>query len=261
VSARELMREVVHNELSGGSAPTTYWRYREIDKSNGTEKLFEVYETKSGTVRELLQVNGKPLSPAQQAKQQAHLNAILENPSLARKKAKASSHDTNKEERLFALLPKAFFFEYAGAEGNLIRMKFRPDPSFNPPTREAQVFHHMAGKVLIDPQSKRLAEIDGRLITEVKFFWGLLGYLNKGGTFSVRRADVGGGNWKLMRLKVNMHGVALFFKTIGVQENQLYEDYRQNPPSMTIQQAVARLKQDLSSTSEATKSGAADLSH
>jgi hypothetical protein len=255
------MREVVHNELSGGNRPATYWRYREIDKSNGTEKMFEVYETRGGTVRELVEINGKPLSAAQQMQQQAHLDAILQNPSLASRKAKASSHDTNKEERLFAMLPKAFFFRYDGSEGNLVRLKFRPDPAFAPPTREAKVFHHMAGEVLIDPRSKRLAAIDGRLITEVKFFWGLLGYLNKGGTFSVRRADVGGGNWKLMRLKVNMHGVALFFKTIGVQENQRYEDYTQNPPGMTIQQAIAQLKQDLHSTRHATKSGGGSLIH
>lgn len=255
------MREIVHNELNGGNGPATYWRYREIDKSNGTEKLFQVYETKGGTVRELLEINGKPLPPAQQAKQQAHLDAILQNPSLARKKAKASSHDTNKEERLFAMLPKAFFFKYDGTDGNLVRMTFRPDPSFNPPTREAQVFHHMAGEVLVDPQSKRLAVIDGRLVSEVKFFWGLLGHLDKGGTFSVRRADVGGGNWKLMRLKVNMQGVALFFKTIGVKENERYEDYRQNPPGMTIQEAVAQLKQDFSSSHSATKSGGASPSH
>ncbi len=255
------MREVIQNELGGGNGPATYWRYREIDKSKGTQKLFEVCETKGGTVRELVEINGKPLSPAQQVQQQARLDAILQNPSLVRKKAKARSHDTGKEERLFAMLPKAFFFQYDGTEGNLVRLKFRPDPAFAPPTREAQVFHHMAGEVLIDPRSKRLAEIDGRLITKVKFFWGLLGYLNKGGTFSVRRADVGGGNWKLMRLKVNMNGVALFFKTIGVQENQRYEDYRQNPAGMTLQQAIAQLKQDLHSAKEATKSGGASLSH
>jgi hypothetical protein len=203
----------------------------------------------------LIQVDGKSLPPARQAQQKARLHAILEDPSLARQSAKAQSRDTNKEERLFAMLPKAFFFEYGGTEGNLVRLTFRPDPAFSPPTHEAQVFHHMAGEVLIDPQTKRLAAIDGRLISRVNFFWGLLGHLNKGGTFSVRRADVGGGNWKLMRLKVNMHGVALFFKTIGVQENERYEDYEQIPAAMTVQQAVAQLEQAFQSANAATKSG------
>lgn len=238
------MQKVVNNELAPSSGPTAYWRFRKIVKQHGTTKEFQVYQTEDGTVRVLVAINGHPLPPALRAQQEAHLQAILRDPSLARNREKAHSHDSSQEDRLFSMLPTAFLLQYDGREGNLVRIKFRPNPNFDPPTREAQVFHHMAGYILVDPHELRLAAIDGRLITEVKFFWGLLGYLNKGGTFSVLRKPVGNDHWQLVHLKVNMNGVALFFKTIGVQENERYEDYKLNPPGMTLREAIRQLQRD-----------------
>ena len=235
------MREVVQNELGGPAEPPTYWNFREVEITNGVSKSYEVYQTKGGTVRKLVRVDGQPLAAAQAEQQKARLDRLLHHPANARNAAKAHTHDVNKEEKLFRMLPHAFLFRYDGRQGNLVKLAFQPDPQFVPPDREAQVFHHMAGFVLIDPAQKRLAEINGRLTSEVKFFWGLLGHLNKGGTFHVQRADEGGGNWKLVRLEVNMQGEALFFETIGVQENKRYLDYHRDPGSMTLAYAIEQL--------------------
>ncbi len=237
------MREVVQNELGGPSEPPTYWRFREVEITNGVSKTFDVSQTEGGTVRKLVALNGQPLAATQTQRQKARLERLLHHPSSAQSTAKAHNHDVNKEERLFRMLPHAFLFRYDGTQGNFVKLAFQPNPSFSPPTREAQVFHHMAGFVLIDPREKRLTEIDGRLTSEVKFFWGLLGHLDEGGTFQVRRADEGGGNWKLVRLEVNMQGEALFFETIGVQEDKRYLDYHQNSASMTLAEAIEQLEQ------------------
>lgn len=66
--------------------------------------------------------------------------------------------------------------------------------------------------MLVDPRQNRLAEIDGRLVTEVKFWGGLLGHLDKGGTFTVKQEDVGGGHWQMVELNVQMSGRALLFQ-------------------------------------------------
>ncbi len=241
-SAHQFVQEIVKNEIREQNGKPIYWRYLEIDIANGTKKVYQVYETKDGTVKRLLAVNGKPLSPAQRRAQETRLKRILNHPHQARKAALARNQDGDKERKLLAMLPNAFLFQYDGKVGNLVRVKFRPNPQFNPPTREAEVFHHMRGRLLADPQQKRLAEINGRLMSEVKFWWGLLGYLDKGGTFIVRQSDIVGKNWKMTRLEVNMVGKALFFKTVGVQENKRFEDYRENPSGMTLRQAIARLE-------------------
>jgi hypothetical protein len=243
VGAQQLVREMVRNEVSSQKGDQIYWRYREIDKSTGgNTKTYQIYETKDGNVRMLIGLNGEALTPSQRQSQESRLRRLLNNPAQARKAAQARHHDGDKERRMLKMLPNAFLFHYDGTEGKFVRLKFKPNPDFSPPTREAQVFHHMAGKILVDPQQKRLAEINGRLISEVKFFWGLLGHLNKGGTFHVKQVDLGKGHWRLSQLDVNMQGVALFFKTIGVQENERYEDYHANPPGMTLRQAVAQIE-------------------
>jgi hypothetical protein len=241
-SAQQFVRDVVRNEIRSQKGKRIYWRYMEIDARNGTKRLFDVYQTKQGTVKRLLAVNGEPLSPALRQQQQALLQKALNHPSLARKSAKARNQDGDKERKLLAMLPNAFNFRYDGRVGNLVRLDFWPNPSFEPPSREAEVFHHMKGQLLVDPSQMRLAQIDGRLMTEVKFWWGVLGYLDPGGTFLVRQTDVGDGNWQVTRLVVNMNGKALFFKTIGVQENQRFEDYRENPPGMTLREAITQLE-------------------
>lgn len=242
-SAQEFVREVIRNEISRQTDGTpVYWRYWEIDVQNGARKLFAIYQTKAGTVKRLVAVNGEPLPPAQLRQQEALLQRELHHPRLVRQAAKARSQDGQKERKLLAMLPNAFIFHYDGYAGDLVRLNFQPNPNFVPPTREAQVFHHMAGHLLVDPRQMRLAEIDGRLVTEVKFWWGMLGYLDQGGTFVVRQKDVGGGNWQMTRLVVNMNGKALFFKTIGVQENERFRGYRENPPDLTLRQAINRLE-------------------
>lgn len=250
ISAHQLVSEMVKNEIRAQKGDYIYWRYRKITKGPNGTKTYEICETPQGTVRMLIGVDGKPLSPSRRQRQEALLRKLLKHPAPARKAAKARNHDGDKEQRLLGMLPNAFLFHYDGTQGNLVRVKFKPNPSFSPPTREAQVFHHMSGEVLIDPGPKRLVEISGRLMSEVKFFWGLLGHLDAGGTFRVKQVNLGHGHWEMSLLHVNMHGKALFFETIGVQQNNRYENYRTNSPGITLKQAVALVEKTSYSASK-----------
>ncbi len=51
----------------------------------------------------------------------------------------------------------------------------------------------MEGSVWVNGKEARVEEITGHLIHEVKFGGGLLGHLNKGGTFDVKQAEVARG--------------------------------------------------------------------
>jgi hypothetical protein len=75
----------------------------------------------------------------------------------------------------------------------------------------------MEGTVWLDMEQKRLVRMSGVLTSDVKFGWGVLGHLAKGGTFVVEQREVGKGHWELTRLDVDMNGKALFFKTIEVK--------------------------------------------
>ena len=122
-------------------------------------------------------------------------------------------------------------------EGGFTRFRFRPNPNFHAHSRESEVFHHMEGTMLVEPRHNRLAEIDGRLISEVKFWDGVLGHLDKGGTFTVKQKDVGGGHWEMVALDVQMNGKALLFKTIAVRQKVVDSDFHALPEQTSLKQA------------------------
>jgi hypothetical protein len=130
-------------------------------------------------------------------------------------------------------------------------LRFSPDPRFRPPDHAAQVFHHMEGVVMVDSEQQRLAAIDGKLTSEVKFFGGILGHLEKGGTFNVEQKEVAPRIWELSVMHVHMNGKALLFKTIDVQEDETYSDFKAVPPDTSLEQAAQRLKDTPAESAEA----------
>src|SRR5437763_1491220 len=113
------------------------------------------------------------------------------------------------------MFPDAFRFQVASADCKLVMLQFMPNPNLGPLSRPAQVFHHLEGTLAVDAAQKRIAEINGRLTTDVKFAGGLLGHLDSGGTFTVKEQDMGSGHWEMVLMDVEMNGKALFFKTIA----------------------------------------------
>ena len=102
----------------------------------------------------------------------------------------------------------------------LLRLKFRPNPSYDPPTHVEQVLVGMQGVVLVDPQKQHIARIDGTLFKEVGFGWGILGHLDQGGHFQVDQADISDDNWTIARMDLGVHR-----KDSSVQEHQ-YQVHR-----------------------------------
>ena len=245
--ANRLAREVVQNELNAETNDRTLWRYRKTILEDGADQLMEVVETKQGEIHRLLATDGKPLNATQTKAEDVRIRKLLADPEQFQQQQKDRAQDARQEQKLLRMLPEAFLFEYDGMKGNLVGLKFTPNPNFHPSGREGSVFHHMEGTIWVDPDQKRLAEIDGHLTTEVKFWGGLLGHLDKGGTFSVKQEDMGSGHWEMTLLNVQMDGKALFFKTIAVREREVYSNFELLPDSTTLQKAAEILRVDTSS--------------
>jgi len=234
---QQLVREVVENGRRLKDDPS-YWAYREVVRKDGRLETHEVCQTDAGTIDRLVAINNQPLPTEQQRREDARVQMLLANPPEIRKEKQKQREDTAKQYRMFATFPDAFRYQYAGTEGRLIKLRFEPNPQFVPNNRQEEVFHHLEGMMWIDPEQKQLARIDGELTSEVKFAGGLLGHLDKGGVFSVRFRRVDSGQWLMAALEVNMNGKALLFKTISVQEERQFEDYRRVPANLTLSQAA-----------------------
>jgi hypothetical protein len=236
--AAQLMREVIRNELQSQNENQSHWRYRQVREADGKKELREVYQTKYGDAYRVLAINDGLLNPKQVAAERRRLRRLLSDPDRMRERQEEQQADAEKARKVLNMLPNAFLYKYEGMEGHLIRLAFTPNQEFHSTNRTGEVFHHLTGSVLIDGQSKHLAEISGRLTGDVKFGGGLLGHLEKGGTFVVVRKDMGFGHWQLAAVDIEMNGKAMLFKTISVQQKESYSDYSRLPDDMTLERVA-----------------------
>ncbi len=240
-----LVRDVIHNEIESQLRDNSLWCYREQQQEESKlNKTLEVCQTNDGDLERLVAVNGRELDSAERRAEDERIQYVIGHPEQLRAKQKKEREDGEQERNLLKVFPEAFHFQCESESGNLVTFQFRPNPYFRPSTRASQVFHHMEGTLVLDVQQKRLVEINGRLTSEVKFLGGLLGHLDKNGTFVAKQQEVGNDHWDLSFLSVHMNGRALFFKTIIVLEKKTLFDYKPLPRGETLQQAADFLKRD-----------------
>lgn len=240
--ANELARQVIDNELQAEKNDHSHWMLRLETRKSGTTEVKEVVETKDGNLDRLISVNGKPLPEDQRRERERGLQRLINNPAELKRSQREQDEDQVRSQRLLKTLPDALIFEYGEQRGDLVELKFKPNPHFRSPSHEAAVVHAMEGVLWVNVRQKRLMEISGHLTHAVKFGGGLLGHLDAGGHFYVKQEEVQPGYWELVVLDVDMKGKALFFKTIGVQEEMKRSMFRRVRDDLTAAEGADLLR-------------------
>lgn len=243
----QFVREMVQRELDAQEKDHSLWRFRLHKEDDTNSQDRDVIQTKQGSLAKTLLINGNPLTPEQRTKDQERMKSLVEDPNEQARREHRAKQDEEKAKELLRAIPDAFVFKYESTEGNLARLNFSPNPHYSPPTRELMVYHAMTGSLSIDRTALRLVMIEGRLVEDVKFGWGLLGHLDKGGTFKVIQQKVSDNHWDQVYLNVNMTGRAIIFKTLNIKTKQILSDFRRVPDDITMAKAYAILQEDKSS--------------
>ena len=251
ISADQLVRETVAHELAAANETSIkqMFRSRKQTPKGAQTKLY--VETKDSMVGMLIALNDQPLNAQQKQAEIDHLKWLMNNPDQLRKKRAREKEDADRTLRIVKALPDAFHYEYAGTEegdattgrpgDKLMRLKFTPNPAYDPPSREVQVLEGMQGYLLIDAAEKRIARIDGTLFRDVSFGWGIFGRLDKGGHFRVQQADVGEGCWEITAMSLKITGKILMFKSLNMVSDEAFSDFQRVPSDLTFAKAVEML--------------------
>lgn len=247
----ELVSQTVQNEIKSSSNGANFIFLDRKQTAHGSQTKL-VVETSDVALGIMVAINDKPLTPEQRQAEEARLEELLHNPEELRKKRKSEKEDAEHVTRIMKALPDAFLYEKDGTEAGrqgvgragdaLVRMNFRPNPRYSPPTRVEQVLAGMQGYLLIDADKHRIAKIDGTLIRDVGFGWGILGHLDKGGHFLVEQGNVGKDDWEITRMNLAFTGRALLFKSINIQSEEVFSDFRPAPSNLSLAQGVELLK-------------------
>jgi hypothetical protein len=240
--ARPFVRAVVANELAADANDHSRWMYRDENgvPSKNTVKL--VIQTAQGDLSKTIERDGHPVAQEQQKADEQRMDAFVQDASLRQKQKRDHEQDAAKASALTKMLPEAFLWTITGQSGAETTLRFKPDPQFKPPTREARVFAAMEGTMVVNTEQKRIQELKGTLTCDVTFGYGLLGKLQKGGTFEIERQQVAPRIWAITATHVHIHGHALIFKSIGEEQDEVSSHYHPTPQSLSLDAAAKMLK-------------------
>ena len=248
----ELVKLAVENEVkSNNQGPKYMCRQRKETPAGSQIKL--MVETRDAMVGMVVANNDQPLSQQQRRDEYGRIERFVNEPAELDRKRRQEKESAERVNLILKALPDAFLYEYDGTEtgrpgvgkpGNqLLRLKFRPNPRYDPPSHVEQVLVGMQGVVLIDAERQRIARIDGTLFRDVAFGWGILGHLDRGGHFQVDQTDVTDNHWTIARMDLAFTGKVLLFKSINIKSTEIYSDFHPVPADLTFAQGIQLLKQ------------------
>ena len=245
--AKQIIRTAMQSELDADKNDHTRWRYHDA-KKDGIDTVSIAVETKDGSVRRVIMRNGQPLSEAEAKAEDERVRRFIHDPEKLAKQRRDGAQDGKNAEELLKMLPEAFTWKLVSEDEQKYTLHFDPNPNWNPPNMQGRVLGTMAGTLVVTKPESRIETISGKLTQDVTIGWGLLGRLHEGGTFRVERREVAPGFWQIVETHVHIEGKALFFKSIGEQQDEVQTEFTQVPDGTTLEQAVEMSKPTYAAT-------------
>jgi hypothetical protein len=233
--AAALVHKIIQNEINMDVADNSHWAYLRFDGKRS--QVYKIVETNTVKLKMLLSENGNPLSFEERSDEIAKLKDIAADIHEQQK----DKFDAEKAYQLMKELQPAFIYRIERTAADQTVVRFYPNPDYEPETREATVFHAMSGTITFNTKEKRLIEIQGHLIKDVKLGLGLLADLKQGGYFYVRKAPVAPNCWKIVDLKIQIEGKALFFKSISTRQSEKHSNFRRLPDNFSAKDGISFL--------------------
>lgn len=240
-SAKSLVQRVVRGELAADARGHSRWMFRDATKVPGNDTVKLTVQTAAGDISKTILIDGHPLSAQQQQDDEAKMHQFVTDPSVRQKQKEDQQQDGAKACSLTEMLPNAFLWTVVRQQGAETTLAFAPDPNFSPPTREARVFAAMKGTMVVNTRQNRIVSLQGALTEDVDFGFGILGKLEKGGTFDVRRSQVGPHVWEITATHVHIQGHMLLFKSINEQQDEETSHYKPAPAGISLAAAAKML--------------------
>ena len=245
MDSKDLINLVLAHETEA-SKHRGYYTYLSVERSErtgGHEWTERVAETTYGKVRYLIAEDGKPLTGDRLAAERARIDAEGAHPEAFRQEEAAKVEDEQHARQMMSILPKAFLFDPPQLEGDSVRVRYRPNPNYQPSGLEERVLHGMSGSVVIDAKLIRTHELDGRMPQDVSIGFGFLATIHAGSNFATTRDHMEGYDWKTVTLHTDINGKALFLKTVARRQEAKHSEFKRIPDGITVSDAVKMVEE------------------
>jgi hypothetical protein len=198
------------------------------------DKTYEDLMIDGSVYRRLVAVNGKPLSPSQQANESQKLQAEIEkrkreNSEQRRQRIAKYQADQKRDHELLGEMVKAFEFRLVGREqleGHRVYiLEAKPRPDYRAPSKEAQALTGMDGKLWIDTETFQWVKVEASVTRPVSI-QGFLARVEPGTRFELHKMPVAPGVWLAKRFSMNSQAKVLLLFQHRKWEEDTYWNYR-----------------------------------
>ena len=248
---QQLVTDVMYNELHDRQCDS-YWQYRSIRVSGSQKVVREQVETSDGPIYRVIEDHNRPLDPEERKREDQRLEGLVTTPGAMTRVQQDHLKDEERMKKVIEMLPDAFLYEYQGpVRGDEVRLSFRPNPAFVPTTYEARIVHALGGTLVVNQRLKRMIDMNGEMLERVDFGYGFLGYIDKGGTFEIRREQVSETRWKTSLVEVHIQGRVLLFHNVTKDQREARTDFRPVPHDISLTAAKELLDEAAAGRTEA----------
>lgn len=245
-----LMHEVENHQRLAEAVEKEYTyrtdtRLERLDKHGEIKsvdtRVTSVFFLQGIPVQKTLEHNGKPLSPAEQKKEDEsidreveHAKARLAKAASTGKPTDASGNDVVTVSRLLELGQFTNPRRVKIAGRDTIAIDFAGDPNAKTHNAAETVLHDMAGTLWIDEQDRALQHLEGRFVNTFKIGGGILADISKGTSFTASNVRINNEVWLPADIEAHGHIRFLVFFNIDGNFSLRTSDYRKFQVTSTI---------------------------
>jgi hypothetical protein len=244
-----IQRSVEVSNADWQAAPQ-YDHFERDRQPDGGTRTCEVMMIHGSDYQRLVAVNGQPLAPEDQAKEQQRLEQVIaqrqaESPSQRAQRIAKYERDRKRDHMLMEQLVVAFDFKLLGEQKlgpyDVYELQATPRRGYRPPNTETKVLTGMEGKLWIDKQTYQWVKVEAEVLHPVSIA-GFLAQVQPGTRFELEKVPVDDGIWLPKHFSMKAHAKVLFFFSHRTQEDETYFDYHKaspsgRPPQQTMQQS------------------------
>ncbi len=212
---------------------------RHLDSQGRTQKVisevFEVYPSAEPgqTYRRLVQRDGKPVDAKELAREdrKQEEKTALESTRTAQlkrleAKAEARSKEAQTVEELFRVYDITLVRRELLEGRRTILVAFQPRNDFEPTTKSGKILKKFTGRAWIDEGDRQLVRVEGELLDDLSFGFGILAKLRKGARAELLRRKVNDEIWLPAEARFVGHARVLLVKNVRLDTLSEYSDYK-----------------------------------
>ena len=241
--AREIVLRSVNHDTQNFQRARSYTflqhsEQRELDAAGRVKsvesKTYDITILYDRPYARLIERDGKPLSPKEEAREQAKLSKLVaerqRESQQQRTRRLADYEKSSQRQRAFLKeIPEAYEFRLAGEENiegrNVYVIEARPRAGYRPRDLRAGILTKFRGRFWIDKAEYQWVRVEAEVIDTVSF--GLfLARLGKGCRVEFQQARVNDGVWLPRRISVSIDARLALVKKLRREQDITYRNYR-----------------------------------